>query len=487
MSSFSLVELWIPPRLREDRIQATRARSIVWTALVAVVSCLVFAVKYHRLGAPAAVSGVLVAGATALLVLPVLRVSGRLSPARELVLLMVWGLMFWLCHVNRGVLSSNVFWFALVPCGALMLGDLKQGLIWLGIGLLGIVLVNLELARPLEQVPEHALRELQFSSALALSVALFAVIGLSERQKARNAAQLEAAHAQAEAQAVRQREMLQRVTALIHEDHEAIRQITQNMQDMSGAVADQQQAFRDIESALADLSRLVAHNSENASQSAAHAQSAEQQAQAGGERMQVTLQAIDELVEAGAQTSQTISALGERGDQIGSVVHVIEEIAHQTNLLALNAAIEAAHAGTHGKGFAVVADEVRKLAERTRGATREIGAQIGDMVGGTQEAIATLAASGTRLDASQRDSRALAEALGGIMEASREAASRIRDMAETTRRQESSTLRVEGGFQAMREATATVAQATDGVGQALGALERQLGELEHFLGEEKPS
>ncbi len=200
MSGFSPVEMWIPPRLAADRESSARARSIVGIALVAAVACLYFMAKYHHLGAPAAVAGVGVAGAAALLVLPLLRLTGRLSPARELLLLMIWGLMAWLCHVNRGVLSSNVFWFALVPCGALLLGDLRQGLAWLGMGLLGIVLVNLELVPPLRQVPEHALRELQFSSALGLSVALFAVLGLSERQKARSAAQLEAARAEAERQ-----------------------------------------------------------------------------------------------------------------------------------------------------------------------------------------------------------------------------------------------------------------------------------------------
>jgi len=71
-----------------------------------------------------------------------------------------------------------------------------------------------------------------------------------------------------------------------------------------------------------------------------------------------------------------IGALGQRVDDIGKIVDVIDDIAEQTNLLALNAAIEAARAGEHGLGFAVVADEVRKLAEKSAASTREIAELI---------------------------------------------------------------------------------------------------------------
>jgi methyl-accepting chemotaxis protein len=73
-----------------------------------------------------------------------------------------------------------------------------------------------------------------------------------------------------------------------------------------------------------------------------------------------------------SSSAEIISALGQRADDIGKIIEVIDDLAEQTNLLALNAAIEAARAGEHGLGFAVVADEVRKLAEKSAQSTREI-------------------------------------------------------------------------------------------------------------------
>ncbi len=102
---------------------------------------------------------------------------------------------------------------------------------------------------------------------------------------------------------------------------------------------------------------------------------------------EVSQQSVLDTRHNGERLQESIASIGERSDEIGKIVKVIEGIADQTNLLALNAAIEAARAGDAGKGFAVVADEVRRLAERSVLATQEIGTVIETVQKDTKRAV----------------------------------------------------------------------------------------------------
>lgn len=112
--------------------------------------------------------------------------------------------------------------------------------------------------------------------------------------------------------------------------------------------------------------------------------------------------------------SQQVLQLGERSQQIGSIVQTIKEIADQTNLLALNAAIEAARAGEMGRGFAVVADEVRKLSERTGQSTTEISSMIREMLESSELVIRNVHATVERMETGLRQAGKARDTVSGI-------------------------------------------------------------------------
>ena len=87
---------------------------------------------------------------------------------------------------------------------------------------------------------------------------------------------------------------------------------------------------------------------------------------------------------------ETIQALKEQSDSIGSIIDVINNISDETNILSLNARIEAARGQADGKGFKVIAEEVGNLARQSKEATLGIRDRLtflGDKIRQTVDAV----------------------------------------------------------------------------------------------------
>ncbi|MEW5772613.1 MAG: cache domain-containing protein [Thermodesulfobacteriota bacterium] len=145
---------------------------------------------------------------------------------------------------------------------------------------------------------------------------------------------------------------------------------------VSDGAETQKQRIDQTLAATKEMSAVVLDVARSASSAAESAQSARDKAQEGANVVGEAVAAIRRVRNVTDALKESMNALGHQAEAIGQVMNVITDIADQTNLLALNAAIEAARAGDAGRGFAVVADEVRKLAEKTMGATKEVGDNI---------------------------------------------------------------------------------------------------------------
>ncbi len=108
------------------------------------------------------------------------------------------------------------------------------------------------------------------------------------------------------------------------------------------------------------------------------------------ERVGGTVKGMDGIRETIAETEKRIKRLGERSQEIGGIVGLINKISERTHVLALNAAMQAAIAGEAGRGFAVVAEEVQRLAESSQNATAQIETLVGNIRVETNETIATM-------------------------------------------------------------------------------------------------
>jgi methyl-accepting chemotaxis protein len=103
-----------------------------------------------------------------------------------------------------------------------------------------------------------------------------------------------------------------------------------------------------------------------------------------------TVESINKIRDSIHETEKRIKRLGERSQEIGTAVNLINNISERTHILALNASMHAASAGEAGRGFAVVADEVQRLAENAREATSQIGTLVNNIQIETSNTVTTM-------------------------------------------------------------------------------------------------
>lgn len=206
------------------------------------------------------------------------------------------------------------------------------------------------------------------------------------------------------------------VASIIAELTTAVRSLTQVTQANAQTIEVNKTETEQAATAISEMSSTINEVANNAAQAAHAAQNAIHFAKSGLDAVHQNCASVENLAQNLEDTRTVITDLARNGEDIGSVLNVIRDIADQTNLLALNAAIEAARAGEHGRGFAVVADEVRTLASRTQKSTEEIRNMIESLQQSTGKAVSAMQSSHGKVNDSVEAAEKTRHALNQIVD-----------------------------------------------------------------------
>ncbi len=265
----------------------------------------------------------------------------------------------------------------------------------------------------------------------------------------------------------------------------AATQIAASSEEMSSGMGEQSGQITQISSAIEEMSASVVEVARKSADAANSASDSGQLAQDGGKVVEQTIEDMKSISEAVSAGAMSVTELGKRGEQIGAIIEVINDIADQTNLLALNAAIEAARAGEHGRGFAVVADEVRKLADRTTKATEEIGESIKAIQSETKEAVQRMNAGTEQVTMGVERAAGAGQSLQQIVATAQNVASMIQSIAAAAEEQSAASEQVSRNVENISANSRQAGEGADQAASAASQLSAKAEQLQVLVGKFK--
>ncbi|MFN2538739.1 MAG: methyl-accepting chemotaxis protein [Mycobacteriales bacterium] len=203
------------------------------------------------------------------------------------------------------------------------------------------------------------------------------------------------------------------------------------------SATEQSSAVTETTATIDELAATAAQIAETSESVAHYAEQTLRQAAEGQEAVRASVTSMDAIAEGVDSIAARALSLGDKSQEIGRILDVIDDLADQTNLLALNAAIEAARAGEHGRGFAVVASEVRKLAERAQESTGQIQAIVSEIQAETSRTIVASEEGAKQVTVGAKLARGVAEALNRISGMVNETTHAAREISVATQQQRS--------------------------------------------------
>ena len=270
-------------------------------------------------------------------------------------------------------------------------------------------------------------------------------------------------------------QMLDLIVYLITQTQESSRRLSQSSseilsateQQASGA-AEQAASISQTTATMEELAATYRQIADNADSVVRMAEATLGSAESGQQAVANTLAAMDSIKSRAQSSANKILALGERSQQIGQVLSIINNIADQTKILALNAAIEAARAGEAGKGFSVVAVEIRKLAESVVDSTSEIETIMTEIQSAANDLVIATEQELKQVESGVDLAHHTGDSFDQILETVEQTTNAAKEISAATQQQRSATEQV---VKAMKEVAQVAQQTAAGSKQVASAAE----------------
>jgi len=275
-------------------------------------------------------------------------------------------------------------------------------------------------------------------------------------------------------------QLLDLIVYLIRQSQESSSRLAQSSHDILSATeqqasgaAEQAASISETTATMEELAATYRQIADNANQVVNMAEATLGSAESGQQAVMNSLTSMEKIKAHSQASANKILLLGERSQQIGQVLGIINSIADQTKILALNAAIEAARAGEAGKGFSVVAVEIRKLAESVVDSTGEISQIMTEIQSSANELVIATEQEMKQVQSGVELAHVSGESLEQILEMIGQTTVAAKEISAATQQQKSATEQV---VKVMRE-VAAVAQQTAAGGRQVAATAEQLATL----------
>ena len=229
--------------------------------------------------------------------------------------------------------------------------------------------------------------------------------------------------------------------------------------------------------AIANMAAQIHEVSENAELSAKVAAESLSSARSGTKAATDNINAMKCVRKQVQETAKRVKRLGERSQEIGQIVGLIDDLSDRTSLLALNASLQASAAGPAGAGFAAVAEEVERLAERSNRLTRQISTLTQTINMETKEVVASMEDTIHEVVVGSTLADKAGQSLFGIEKVSIKLADLLRSISDSAKFQAKSSEDLSNSMASISEVTELVQSGSKRAAESVKTLVQLSGEL----------